>query len=255
MERYVMWYVLLVKNYWKKRSSYLTVLGMIILIWIISGISAPNAVNMNVGLYCGSNSVAEQIKDSLVADNSDFDFLIYEEENELVQDVVSGRLDSGFVFSDEFDEMLEERDTRDGIQYYKTTFSTKGEVLKEKIFEVYFRIYSEIVLEDVEQEVFGNHDADRLEELLEKSNFYLEGDNVFQLDIKQVEGVKIGANQTGGGDVVRGLILLSLFLIMFLSYAETQTAEGDKVGLALNRREMFFYQFLKMQAWRRRSQG
>ena len=248
MERYVIWYVLSLKNYWKKRSSYLTILGMIVLIWIISGISAPNATNMKVGLCSGSSAVAEEIQDVLLADKSDFAFLLYEKEDELIQDVISGRLDSGFVFSDEFDQMFEQRDTRNGIQYYKTTFSTKGEVLKEKIFAEYFKLYSKILLEDMQEDVFGNQNPERLKDLLEKNKRYMSGDSLFKLDIKQVEDIEIVKNRDKENSATKGLILLSIFLIMFLSYAETRTGESDSVSLALNRKEQFVYQFVKRQA-------
>lgn len=248
MERYLIWYVLSLKNYLKKRSSYLTILGMIVLIWLISGISTPDSLNMKTGLYCGMSSVAHQIKDSLVAEESDFEFVIYEEEETLIQDVIQGKIDCGFVFAEDFDKMFECRDTVDGITYYKTPFSTKGEVLKEKIFASYFELYSRNILEDAETDVFGNKNPERLEELLEKNELYLEGNAVFHLEIETWKDIQTEAKQNKDKLSMNGFVALAVFLIMFLSYAETQLSESDRVGLALSRREQLIYQFIKMQA-------
>lgn len=248
MERVMIWYVLSVKNYLKKRSSYLTVLGMVFLIWIISGISIPSYTNMKAGLLCGDSSIANQIKESLVAEENDFEFITYEDENELIEDVISGTVDCGFVFSTDFDDMFQERNTDKGISYYATPFSTKGEVLKEKIFSVYFEYYSQNILEDVEEDVFGDKDETRMEEILETNQFYLEGNDIFQVEIQQAGDTEIENKQQESYDMVAGLVGLCIFLAMFFAYAETQLMESDHVELALNRKDQFIYRYVKMLA-------
>ena len=248
MERCIIWYVLSLKNCLKKRSSYFTVFGMVFLVWIISGISIPSSTNMKAGLLCGDSLVANQIKDTLVAEEDDFEFVEYEEEDDLIEDVVSGKIDSGFIFSEDFDEMFEERDTGEGITYYMTPFSTKGEVLKEKLFSVYFEFYSQNILKDVEETVFGNENENRMKEILETNNFYLESNEIFQIQIQQVDEERIEQSQEKDVHTVAGFVGLSVFLAMFFSYAETQLKESDHVELALNRKEQFCYRYIKMLA-------
>ena len=248
MERILIWFVLSLKNYLVKRSTYLTATGMLLLVLVVTSISVPSAENMSAGMVCNDSVAAEHITNQLLETREDFTFIKYDKEADLINAVVSGKIDCGFVFSEAFDEMCEERDTEEGISYYATTFSSKGEVLKETVVSAYLEYYSRYILLDVEEEIFLEKDSLRMEKILDNYQLYLEGNEIFQMNIEQV---KIGDELEEKQDwinPVKGLIGLTIFLIMFFAYGDSQRKSDDKVEIGLTKRQQVGYRFIKMLA-------
>lgn len=248
MERILIWFVLSLKNYLVKRSTYLTATGMLLLVLIITTISVPSAENMSAGLVCNGSVAAEHISNQLIEKKKDFTFIKYDKEEDLINAVISGKIDCGFVFSKDFDEMCEERDTEEGISYYATTISTKGEVLKETVVSAYLEYYSRYILLDLEEEIFQNKDSKRMEKIMDNYQLYLEGNDVFQMNIEQVKLEDELKAEQDSMNPVKGLVGLTIFLIMFFAYGEAQRKDDDKVELALPLGQQIGYRFIKMLA-------
>lgn len=229
MEKGLIWYVLLLKNYLVKRSTYLIAAAMVILVLVISGISVPSAENMRVGLLCNQSKIALQMAERLSEAEEGFLFMEYEEEDKLIKDVLSGNLDCGFVFDEEFDEMCKNGDTDEGISYYATSFSSKGEVLKESLCAAYLECYSQYLLADVEEDIFQKTDTHRIEKIIAKYELYLEENDVFQMEIDYIPSETEEEKGASTVDFVRGLAGLTIFLIMFFAYGESQRS-GENQG-------------------------
>ena len=247
MEKYMIWYILSVKEHIKKRSSWLIVIGMFFFIWIITSISVPNYRNMYVGILCGESEAAGQIKEDLQREEA-FIFIEYEDSKLLYEDVQSGRIECGFIFSEDMDEKMKNGQLRDTIQYIASIFSTKGEVLKERVYAAFFRLYSEEILEDLEPEIFGNHSEKRMQKIIERKRMYEKSDEIFRMYITEVDGETDKFQADEPINSYRGLIGLFLFLVMFLAYGKTRLKEGDSVELALGVNERYCYRYIRMLA-------
>lgn len=248
MERGLIWYILSVKNYLVKRSTYLTAAGMLLLVLVVAGISIPSAQNMRTGVDCNDSEIANQMLDCLKERREDFDFIIYEDEDELIKAVIGGDVDCGFVFSEDFDEMCEAGNTEEGISYYATSFSTKGEVLKESLCAAYLERYSPYLLRELEEDIFQQQDAERMENIISSYQLYLEGNDIFQMKVQYVESDVEETNETRKTDYVTGIVGLTIFLIMFFAYGESQRKGCDCVEIALPHRQQAMYRFIKMIA-------
>lgn len=162
-------------------------------------------------------------------------------------DVTSGKIDCGFIFADDFDEKMNEKNSRDLILYLATPFTSKGEVLKETVYAVLFQVYSENILSNAEKEIFDEHNEERMEQILEINKSYLEGNDVFQIQIEEVQEAP-ETFQEEPADRIQGLVGLFIFLTMFLTYGHTQLKESDNVELALGGKERWCYRYVKMLA-------
>ena len=248
MERGLIWYILSVKNYLVKRSTYLTAAGMLLLVLVISGITIPSAQNMKVGVICGESEIANQMLNRLKESRADFDFVEYQDVDDMIEAVIGGTLDCGFVFSDDFDEMCEEADIKDGISFYATSFSTKGEVLKESLCAAYLECYTPYFFADIEKDIFRKQDTERLENMIADYQLYLKGNDIFQMEIQHVKTNLEETEASVKVDFVAGLVGLTIFLIMFFAYGESQRKGNDCVELALTRGQQIAYRFVKMLA-------
>lgn len=248
MEKCIIWYVLSLKENIIKRGSWLAVFGMLFLVWIADGIQIPDYENMKIGICDGGSETAKQITAELLREKGAFDFLEYQNKEKLKLDVKSGRLDCGFIFTEDFEEKIKEINSKDMILYYATPFSSKGEVAKEKVYTAFFKIYSEQLLTNSEAEIFGGHEEERMRKLLQKNQTYQESNAVFQIQIEEVQGETFDNDKEKQWDAISGLIGLFIFLTMFLAYGRTQQKVNDKVEAALNRPQRWCYRYIKMLA-------
>lgn len=248
MEKYIIWYMLSLKENVKKKGSWLAVSGMVFLVWIVAGISIPSYKNMQVGIWCGSSETANLIKEGLATEKAVFEFVEYQSQNELHLDVTSGKMDCGFIFAEDFEEKINEGNSKDLILYLATPFTSKGEVLKETVYSVFFKVYSENILYETEIEIYGEHDEKRMQQLLEQNRKYLSGNEVFQIQIEEMQNKVQKVPKEKQGDAISGLIGLFLFLTMFMAYGRTQLKEIDKVEFALGKIERWCYRYVKMLA-------
>lgn len=203
---------------------------------------------MQIGISCGDSLLANQIKQELISQENAFSFVEYEDQDTLTEDVTNGKIDCGFVFAENFDEMFEEQKTNEAILYITTPFSTKAEVLKEKVYVALFQLHSEQILVDAEKTIFRYENKERTKELLKRNRAYLQGNEIFQMDINNVNYQESSKEPKAQSNVVSGLVGLSIFLMMFLTYGMTQRKEGDNVELALIKKEQYCYRFIKMIA-------
>ena len=98
MEKYVIWYRLWLKAYWKKPSHWLQVLGMAALLFVVFGISLPDGRNVTVGICYGADAYAERIARELEERDGVFSFRIYDKEEELYREGTRAKRNAVFCF-------------------------------------------------------------------------------------------------------------------------------------------------------------
>lgn len=245
MEKYINWYLLQLKAWCKKKICWIQIAGMCIVVAIVSAISIPEKDNLAVGIANVQDSCSEEIARFLTAGDSLFSFQIYENEEIMRSDILAGRLECGFAFTDDFKEKLEQGKSDDSVTYIQTPFSAKGSVARETFYTAFLQVYSKQLLTNSMDSVYGEVKEETLEELLKNNQEYLNGENLFQIVQEQVETKGPAEKQTDSKTYpVRGLVALFLFAILFMEHG--QKFEGGKAALfkALDRREKRIFEGL-----------
>ncbi len=248
MERCLIWYRLWMKVFVRKKSYWLQLAGMILLLIVIASVSLPDSKNVMVGICINDSSYAEKISQGLINGNSVFEYKIYDD-NQLYEDILSGKIECGFIFSEDFDSKIDEGNLKNSITYVTTPLSSKGEVVKETVYSEILRIYSDNILKESENEIYGNGDnvsEERIRNLIEQNHIYQEGNDVFQLDIKEID-IKYPDGVTGEKSKIypiQGMAGIVIFLIMFLAYGQKFDDTGNMVQKALTKREQFIYGYI-----------
>lgn len=252
MERYVIWYRLWLKAYWKKPSHWLQVSGMAALLLVLFGISLPDGRNVTVGICYGADVYAKRIAAELAEGDGVFSFRIYDREEELYRDVTAGKAECGFLFREGFDGKMESGDLEESITYICTPMTAKGEVARETLYAALLGIRSEGILKRGETEIYGNTVPERTQRLLEQNRFFLEGNQIFRVEMEDLEAAESGktpkppgtgeaagtaesgARESGGLVYpIQGMFGIFLFLIMFLAYGRKFETGGYAVEKAL----------------------
>ena len=98
------------------------------------------------------------------------------------KDIISGRCECGFVFNEEFDKLVQKGKLKESIEYVCGIYTTKGEVAKESLYAQFLKIYSERILSDEYENIYGEQNEENLKELLNKNAYYLDSSDIFTVD-------------------------------------------------------------------------
>lgn len=246
MPKILVWYVLFFKSYLKRKSAWIQIIAMILMTSLMLAVHIPDGNNMYGGIYISESNVAEQVVEHLT-ENSTFQFIVYDNREELQKDVESGKLECGFVIAQDFDQKIKKGDLEDCVLYICTPMTSKGEVMKESFYEAFFQIYSDTILENNEKLFFGNENDRRLDKWISTNHEYREGSKLFRVEYHEVySAVSLQAERKIYP--VQGVVGLMILLILFLSHGRRFEPNGMAVEKALFGKERFFYSVCGMLA-------
>ncbi len=214
MEKYLNWFCLSLKLHMKKRGTLLLLLAMIVIIPILWSVKIPDGSNTTVYI-CYNDSIHGDTIHTRLQQNDSLQFMEVSTETEIVQSVENGSAECGFVLSSDFDASIEKNHWDKVVTCYVSPFSTKSEVAKEKLFAAMYVVYSEWLLQNTEEEIYGNHDPERMETLLATNNAYTNGQLFLEIEKEYVQTPS--APSTKSVYPIQGTISLFVFFSMLLA--------------------------------------
>lgn len=244
VEKGIRCFFLWLKVYFKRKTTWLQLAGMVLLIWLIGSISFPDPDNVRVGVCCTGGDYANELAKRLYERDDVYRFDSYETPDKLEKAVLAGEVECGFAFDEQLDEQMEDGDLDEAIVFVATPLCVKGEVIKETVYAELLKLYSDEILKRNEQDIFGEENKERTKKLLEYNRYYQEGDAVFKLEIKEVDTHALPAEQVLEEPAtypVEGMVGLFTFLIVFLAYGRKFEDRGWAVEKALSKRERLVY--------------
>lgn len=249
MEKYITWYFILLKTWICKKSHLLQLVGMVLVILLIAGIHLPDSENVKVGLYNEDGEFAENIIQKLMESESVFVFETYESEENLKNAVINGGIECGFVFREGMEEKLERSSgkKKNLITYLATPLTTKGSVAKETVYAAFLETYSDILLTKEKEQVFGPDQTEVSQTLREKNQYFLEGDQIFQIHFTYIENYDNAQNEkkTSTTYPIQGMAAVIIFLILFLEHGKKFSPQSVAFERALNGWEAAIFRLLR----------
>lgn len=248
MEKCLIWYYLNLKKYIKKRSTWIPLAALLLLMVLLNSIRMPKADNLNVGIVTNDSVYAKAVIEQINQGNSCFCLQEYTDEQVVMEDVKKGTLECAFVLDPHFDDQLKKGTIRRSIMYYSSPFSTKGEVAKETLFAALLEYYSETVLKQSEKDLFSEEDSDRMQVILEQNERFKKSEDLFYMKEEYValadQKSNAFANRTF---MTQGLVGLAIFLLMFLNYFQTDVNEDGYIQI-LSQSQRRNYRLIRMYA-------
>lgn len=244
MQRYVTWYLLQLKAWCIQKTCWLQVAAMCLILWVLMCISIPAQENRTVGVCNINGNCAEQITDILENSDSIFVFRRYGNEEEMRKDIVAGKIECGFSFTERFDTEIEHSNIRKCVKYMETPFATKGSVARETFYTAFLQVYGKQILTNSVESIYGSYDEMIIGEVLENNQEYLDSDMIFQIDQKRIQTQNGEQKELGKTYPIQGLVGLFLFGIMFMEHGREFESGKRKIRFALSAKERCFFQGL-----------
>lgn len=250
MEKCLIWYKLSLKQNIRKFGTWILLFSMLFLLWITANIHMPDKTNTTVAICYNGSIYEEEVKEAIENGNSQFDFDIYDDADDISEAVAKGDVECGFMFADDFDDKVAEGDWEDAVLFYSTPFGTKTDVAKETLYVAVYPIYSRWLLVETEDEIYTFDNPDRINDILAKHDEYLEG--TFFLSFEEVtvetknsdkESVLSLYEENDSIYMIQGLVELFVLLSMLLAagvYGEKETAQIES-ALLVREKTQFRY--------------
>lgn len=227
------WYQLQLKAWLKRGTSLLLLAAMLLVVWLAGQISIPQSDNVTVGVVSTEGAHGKEVLEHLKERESIFSFVEYDSRETLLADLVAGKLECGFYFSQNFEKKFEHEKLKNSVSYVCTPLTTKGEVARETFYAALFEVYGRQMLSVRAEQLFGENASAAESTLLENNEKYLAGSEVFQVNVEQTKAVENVRNTAQKVFPIHGLVAVFLFFIMFVEYGGRFDAGEGKPYLAL----------------------
>lgn len=170
----------------KRRSTWAVVVTVVFLVFVYWGITFPSIDNTFIGVVTADSERACSIIESIEGRSSLYGIKRYDSADELKNDVMSGKLECGFVFDDNFDRMVDKGKLKNLIEYVHSPYTTKGLAAKETVFSAFLENYSNDVIQKEYGKIFGSFDDETKDDITksikESNEYYLEGNEIFDIE-------------------------------------------------------------------------
>ena len=101
----------------------------------------PQSDNVTVGIVETDGAHGKEVLQHLTQRESLFSFVMYDSKEALQEDVIAGKLECGFYFSNNFEKKFEHEKLKNSVSYLCTPLTTKGEVARETFYAALFEVY------------------------------------------------------------------------------------------------------------------
>ena len=115
---------------------------------------------------------------------------------------------------------------------------------QETFYAAFFEGYSEKILIDSETEIYGRCDENLTEALLEKRRGYLQGSEMFQMDMIESEQNPGKPGASGEARPVQGMAGLFVFAVLWMAQARKFGGNGNGILSAMDRGRRWKFQYL-----------
>ena len=247
MQKGLVWYFLFGKENLKKKTTWIFLLAMLLLLYLISEIHMPSADNLVVGFMPGESRYGKEMESLLTGSDSRFKFRMYKDKKNLYRDVESGKLECGFLPDPGMDEKIKKEDLRYCVRYIASPYTTKGEIAKETVFAVFFRLYSNEILKENEESIFGNHSENRMKAIYDSNVSYTDSD-FFKIDVITVKDTGESRQGTKKCYPLQGIFVLFLMAAMYFSNGLVYEAGGKWVRSCFTGTEGFLFSLVRTYA-------
>lgn len=250
MKQFGRWYPLLLKAQLKKVETWIAIVAMIAMVFIIHALKIPGGPNCEVAIQCENPNLAAEMLSRLQKQQSIFHFVLEDDLEQMKLNVINGTYECGFAIDEDYQEKLLKLDQNDIITYYCSSFTTRGEVAKETLYLALLEIESEIFLQVSADQIFENATKELLELLKAQQEYYLNSDELLSISSEVVGKGNIAPQMNAQKTTApyNGTVALIIFLSIFLAMGDYLGKQKSGYPMYLVTGERFGFAFTKTLA-------
>jgi len=234
-------FLLCEKEFFKNKISYMLMIALACLAFIIPLPVESSNENRRAGIMAENNGLFfDDLKDNL--GDGLFEYIYYDSEEDINDDLYKGHIDYAFILSDVYGDDV--KDTKRSVRFLSTPYSLYKEACKEDFFNAWLITYSDLFIEDETTDIFAVYDDDIIDELKERKEEYLNSDLLFDVNI--VYDAVPERTLRHKADLFRSLTGLVLFMSVFIFFGHFYSGSHKAVCDKMKPTERTIYHCLYM---------
>lgn len=183
-----LYFRLLVKKQLKSPRIYCLMGLCLLFLLVFQNIVFPASYRMEYGIFLDGAECGQDVLDRLAKDDL-YRYVLVDSREALMDEVRAGRLDCGFVLDKRLDEVETLADLDKRIDYICSTSTTKGSILKEKVFAAYLMSAAKLMLAAYSRDgkTFAQESEELTRDITGLFTGYLERGETLQVIFETVE--------------------------------------------------------------------
>lgn len=232
MNKVLLWFLLSCKRVLKRPFFLLLLLLIPAGMWLFHNEETKGTDKISIALCTEGDSFNERVADELMRSASSFEYYRCGTKEELMDDVMSGRAECGYIFPSGLLKKLENGTHKRAVTVVTAPSTVTAKLASEAVFAGMFRVYGGRLLEGYagKGEPFQDFQADvawaELEPLFQE---YLENGSTFSFEYGTEDGSVMKTDTAKAAFPVRGIVAIFVF-VMGLAAAVT-AGEDEQNGL------------------------
>lgn len=232
MSKTFLWFLLSCKRVLKRPFFLLLLLLIPAGMWLFHETGTKGADKIVIALYTEGDAWNESVAEELINSGSSFEYYRCASGEELIEDVMSGRAECGYIFPAGLFEKLQKGTYKRAVTLVTSPSTVAAKLASEAVFAGLFRVYGVNLLEGYAEkgEPFQDFQKDAVwEELNPLFHDYLTNGSTFAFEYATEDGGVIKQDTVKAVFPVRGIVAVFIF-VMGLAAAVT-AGEDEQNGL------------------------
>ncbi len=234
---------ILCKKAWKSPLLWVELILFACSLYLVSHTIIPSAENLTVAVVNESGDAGHALEDALITSGSAFTFVPFESEEAMEHAVHDGSAECGLIITEDYERRVMSDHPEDLLILVTSNYTTKKAIVRETVFAVFLRLYSEKLLTDSAEEWFTSPEAK--DAILTRNAEYLSGDEIFRVDYHIVDdNGEEAATEHSAAYPIRGLVVLLIYIHLLMVHGGTIGAH-EGIEKAMSRRERIGFGVLR----------
>ena len=229
----IYWYILSCKRILKRPIFVMFLCFVLIGAGWFRNVEEQDSGKIPVALYTSSDGWNDRVANVLLQEEGSFDFYLCESQEQLEEDVASGRAECGYSFPDGLKTQLLENDYKDSITVTVSPATVSADLISETVFAGMFSVWGKELLEDyvVNGDIFEEtrkFNEDVWNSIAPSYEEFLTNGSTFRFEYASIDGEIVEKPKMKAIFPVRGLGAVSI-MVMGLA-AAVMAIEDDENG-------------------------
>ncbi|MCR5800098.1 MAG: hypothetical protein K6G69_08490 [Lachnospiraceae bacterium] len=223
-------FLLCEKEFFKNKISYMLMIALVCLAFIIPIPVESSDENRRAGILAENEGIFyDDLKENL--GDGLFEYIVYDSEDDINNDLYKGHIDYAFILSDAYGDNV--KDTKRSVMFLSTPYSLYKEACKEDFFNAWLITYSDRFIENETKDIFAVYDDDIIGELKKRKEEYQNSDLLFDVNIVyDTVPERTLRHRADGFRSLTGLVMfMSVFIFFGHFYSGSHKAVCDKMTL------------------------
>ncbi len=177
---------------------------------ILLNIPVTETTGIDVGIFAQAQGVYEERVMSGLEESDAYNFLRYEEEENMIEDIEKGEISLGYSFDEDFSHAVESGDIEESVRLIMYPDNMYYTFVNEQVFNEIFAVSIPITVQNFLQPT--QYSQEEIAELIEE---YASADTAFEIVATTLEGEV--AEDTGNLHIINGVICLYLLTLALIT--------------------------------------